>query len=620
MNKLITAITIFLVGALGVIYLASISDKYVPVTEQEKVNDSKNSKALIKKTFSTTATEAPVTDLVNETNCTSELDPNVLQLLEQNYSTRIAEVFSFNDQFEPSEVDHIVNLAGLDIAQGRLAIHGFPSYEINELTDFNSEYKELSANESINLAKIITKRDYNELVSILNNNESARSSNIGGQMLSLSILKQDPNIAPESISILVEAGLPIGLKELEYLTEEGATTEQLVALKLAGSDLPLTLWQKNKRATSLVVTAAENFNAQALEYWLSLGVSAEPEDYYNNALDRLPKPTTDIEKKAAIDIFIQLIEVGIYPTSIYSFEKLDDWLPSSLKRRYVEQLDYHLANGVNDSLLVESEILKSELKSLISDFNKTAGCSLPSDSPVNELVELNDSKSLQSKTTQVNDAINRLANAEQTLSDELSVSGAEDEEAEKIKAFTMMLMGESSSEEILLRADELDQEFGGNDHKNMALIIALQKNAPYKEIKALLEKGAALPVGAIQMLALNKNSDLANKLLSYGLRPEQNLAQMPSAMATSVKLRDKKMLSFLLANGVDVNQNATGHDSALTTAIKQFAKGNGDTFFIQRLVEYGANYSASDKELINQIKKLTPKRYLKLTEEVPNLS
>lgn len=466
------------------------------------------------------------------------------------------------------------------------------------------------------------------------------------------------------IENLVDSGIKVFYSDLETLSQLNipqATVDKLVK----ASDLQVNqVLKRFGRYTSLALLAIEAKNPTLANYWIAMGSPVKPDLFFDNAMDKLAKNGSTMDKTELDILFEQLAKQGLTPYWPANIDKLKEMITPQLLNKF--DINKITTTELSKSQLNEIDTIVNRLHTKL--LNKVVDFDVNSHNkhPCFDQLGLRSTKYAMSYKPKPKErakkrpnpnkrsinpvSANRIAKAKELFGDDQQIEehlgkGQGAEGKQDVNQFRRMKLTElvassklnspskpaapvdqQKMDEIIQLANEgkwqeavakLERlEIPEDEIATILLSIALYAQVDFSIMMDLLSKGASLPSNTLKWLIVKDNVALAKQLLPYGL--DLNYTFMgDSSLAMSVKRRAIGMLNFLIENGVPIDSYSAGFD-ALDHALRQFDLNKGGVSYIDTLIKAGAKIELSHKQTVDSMRLINMVAYFKLTSTWPD--
>jgi ankyrin repeat protein len=439
-----------------------------------------------------------------------------------------------NEGFSRFKIESAVQLVGIDLRLFRRTSAVY-DYNYRSLLPINAEILRLTAKQKNFVMKSMISGNYSEIISNASIGQLTNNHILAGDPLLSALILANAKIEPSTVEQLIDAGLTPGFADLVKLSSNkqvpAATIKLLESFNQA---LLSTTWFANYQDYNLTMLAAQMLDIDLLELWINRGVAAYANQNDFTAMDMVAVPQSSDDKIKAIKVFELLATKNVMPYDIATIGRLKQWLPQDI----INQYDYYFEQYQMPSISREDAQSSRQFKLAMTD-----------------IIE------------QLNGTENNLAKCQQLINQNKVITPVKpssttpkmddlDEATQKLAFKLLNALNNKDWQRYLEAFHRLPAEIDENELLNLILLQAIQSNAPYKQIIALIERGAQLDESVIFILAMRKNIFLANNLYPYGLNLHAIDNEGRSALEYAIIAGgSEKMLAFLLQSGVKIRSD-----------------------------------------------------------------
>ncbi|MEW6991400.1 hypothetical protein AADZ91_11990 [Colwelliaceae bacterium 6441] len=590
-------ILIFSVVVIAVIYLIDFPKKDITT---ESISDSNSgittkSQITIKSSFKKSSPEeAPAI------HCDQREQLNKKLFDIKTHKSEMLNVFAKFAQkanISKEQQERIIQQANISLNEFRQITAWHEKVDYTDLLPVKGKPEALEGNIASDYYSAMVSKNYTYIIDQANQKLLSRQSIFGGiSILTHTILySQQAGKIIDTVQVeqLMNAGLKPRFADLVALTRENIPLPLLEVVNAYTTENIKQSWYHHYRENTLTMLAANNLNLQHFQYWISQGVPTSTSEVDYSAMDMLKTRVSSQELPQATQIFIDLATQGVKPYDVNTLKTIKKWLPPQVQQEFADYFSEHSKVELSD---IESKLSQDMLVRL-SQTNKA-------------LSDLKEELQHCSKSplTEVNSITSKLdVKSYAPVIPEATKQNTDEAMQEIAQNFTSALFSATTNNDwtnFLAATDELINDSGTSEMLDIALIQAIQNNAPFIIIQNLIQRGAVLSPHTITVLTIKNNLTLAKKLVPYGLQFHFKSKNNYNALYYAVTYKTSvDMLYYLLNQGVKIAPSV----DLLTPLLSE---------------NYSIRVEKYLKALIDFDHKVTPEHrvaYMKLSDSNPKL-
>lgn len=472
------------------------------------------------------------------------------------------------------------------------------------------------------------------------------------------ILLSNVSHKEEVIRKLLSAGIEPNFSDFIAAIKKGTSVELINEMVTASNIDPRKELNHNFHLRSLVTYAIYEQKYELFKYLIKEGSPAEPDLYVENSLDLLSFRNNKFTQSQLDDIYVTLINYGVYPNKESSYSRLTKVLSDTtlqnhplpkrdilygvevdaLKERerelylkIMEELDrlktYELSNSdcfrdygrelvksFVDSQIEPVKSLNYQLTSANLDLDKRVVEASRFVSNERELLNyLGGNQTLFDK--KVVDyylrkkAVIELDSAIKNASLDPAIPRLQDELEEVYK---LAKNGEWNKARALLATLDIDKK----EALSTLLMFALNLRAESRIARELLEDGAYFESALIYAVINTGDVSLAQVFYEYGLDINYIDPSHNTPIILAAKLQKFDMMKWLVSKGSKVNSDNLGFD-AMDVVLSSNMDMRRKTSFLTLLINNGALVETSHKQIVNGLFNSNLQEYYHIVNKFP---
>lgn len=397
------------------------------------------------------------------------------------------------------------------------------------------------------IANLLGNRDYDEIANLVADSKIKINTLIGGKSILTAIIAENKNVGVTVIDKIINLGIEPSFTDLVSATAVNAPVAVIQRLLENYKGQVNKTWYHNYRDNTLTMLAAENLNDTLVDFWLAAGSPIAANSYDLSAIDvmKTPKDTSQLVK--AITIFKQLAAENTPPYDINTLNNIRKWLPQDIQSEYTYYFENHSPGSHTDHLDEETD--EKFRKAFFAIEKRLAELNMALEQcgalPERPVVPFKDMESVVDFGAELQYMFNFFNKGQ---SDEIENEQTIAETRQAMQDLIKLENGEWGS--YIKSINKLANETGSTEAYQLGLIMLITQNAPFDEIKKLINKVDQLPSNIIFILVMNNNTSLIEQLIPYGLAMDAKNQRGQNALEFALSLPASKSTIEYLSNTV----------------------------------------------------------------------
>jgi len=560
----------------------------------------------------------------------------------QNFIEKIKLVLLTN----VSLADFILYTSNVDIVKGRKAFGLMKSLDTDKPKYYEGIAKRASNQKEKSIFSWVFSGEVEKLINAIYEYEviSEEYYRYKGRYVFLIelVLLSDLPEKEKVIRNLISAGIEPNLSDFIAAIKKGVSVELIDDMLIDSNIDPRKELNNKFHYRSLVTYAIYEQKYDLFKYWIKKGSPAEPDLYVANSLDILGFRNDKFTQKQRDDIYVTLINDGVYPNKDDSYYKLSQVLSDkTLKKHYIPKrnalYDIDTKTFMDEEWKLYSKIMKKLDNSKFNELSDPDCFRKYTRELVKSFVDsrIEPVKSTNSQLASANDDLDKIIEEasrfvsnekdlisylgrNQTLSDkklveyylhkkavneldEIINNSSPDSDILELKdklelVYKLAKNGEWTRARTLLSTLNVDKK----EALSTLMIFALNFKAESKIVRGLLEDGAHFESALIYAIINTGDVSVADVFYENGLDVNYLDPNYNTPIMMAAKLQQYEMMKWLISKGSKINSHNLGFD-ALDIVLSSNMGIRRKIDFLTILINNGVLVEISHKQIVSRM-------------------